>query len=84
MGDYTGKMLLMKEGKEYAGKLISSNGGESTLRDLKIEGDMASFATSAEGYYARVSGKFVGKEFQGTVNVEGAEFPFKAKLVSKK
>ena len=84
MGDYTGKMLLMKDGKEYSGKLISSNGGESELRDLKIEGDMVSFGTSAEGYYARISGKFVGEEFIGMVNVEGMEFPMKAKLVSKK
>lgn len=84
MGDYTGKMLLMKDGKAYAGKLISSNGGESELRDLKVDGDMASFATSTEGYYARVNGKFVGKEFIGTVNVEGMEFPFKAMLVNKK
>lgn len=83
-GDYTGKMVLMKDGKTYSGKLIASNGGESELKDLKIEGDMASFTTAAEGYYARVSGAFSGDDFVGKVNVEGQEFPFKAKLVSKK
>ncbi|MDG2450209.1 MAG: hypothetical protein P8M34_11245 [Saprospiraceae bacterium] len=77
---YKGVMELTIEGSEYAG-LIMSEGTETELNDVKIDGNELTFNMTVQGFVCNVKGTFDGESFTGEVSVEGMALPMEAKKV---
>jgi hypothetical protein len=77
---YKGVMELSKEGDAYSG-LIISEGVETELKDVSIDGDELTFSMSAQGFECKIKGNFDADSFTGEVMVEGMALPMTAKKV---
>ena len=83
-GDFTGEMVILKEKGEYSGSFIGG-GNATSMKNLVIEENRASFEASTSGYDVKVEGTFGdANNFEGTISAEGYKFPFKATKVSDK
>lgn len=81
-GVYSGKFVFTKGEDGYSGKMITQ-GGESALKDVKVEGNNASFSVYTEGFSVKVKGTFEGKTFEGKAEVDYEFFPVKAEKVEQ-
>ena len=77
-GDFSGDLVIGKEGDGFIGNLVFGD-QSSKLSNVVISGNKLSFDSNAGGYNASTTGNFEGDVFNGKVEVEGYEFPFIAK-----
>ena len=77
---YKGVMELTEEDGSYTG-LIISEGVETELKEVMIEGDTLTFSMNAQGFECKIKGEFDGDSFKGEVLVEGMALPMTAKKV---
>ncbi len=69
-GTYTGIMDLRYSPDGYTGKM-KSEGGEWPIKVVEFDDDRILFTTTAEGFDSKITGSFEGKEFVGSVAVDG-------------
>lgn len=76
-GIYKGQLIFTRTGNGYTGKMVSQ-GNETELKELKIQGREVSFSLYTQGYLAKVKGTVDGDQLNGKVEVEYEFFPLKA------
>ena len=77
---YKGIMELTEADNGYTG-LIISEGVETELKSVVIDGDTLTFTMNAQGFECKIKGEFDGESFKGEVMVEGMALPMTAKKV---
>jgi len=78
-GVYKGQLIFSKTSEDgFAGKMVSQ-GGETALKDLKVEGNKVSFSLYVDGYLVKIKGAVEGDAFEGKVEVEYEYYTIKAK-----
>lgn len=77
---YKGTMELTEEDNGYTG-LIISEGVETELKEVVIDGNTLTFKMTAQGFECKIKGEFEGDSFKGEVMVEGMALPMTAKKI---
>lgn len=81
-GVYKGKLVFEKNGDGYAGKM-TSQAGETQLKNLEIDGNEVRFSLYVDGYLVKVKGAAEGDDFKGKVEVEYEYYTIKGKRVKE-
>ncbi len=81
-GDFTGIMVLSRDGDHYTGALKSSE-GQTPFQNVVIDGNNLSCNFDYMGYNIILKGIFEGETLTGNMSVEYNNFPFTAHKVMK-
>ncbi len=66
-GDRNGKMVITKEGDEYAGNFQTTEYGTLEMRDLMLEGNALQSNFYVQGEAFKLNGLFEGNSFTGKI-----------------
>lgn len=76
-GDTKGEMIISQAGNVLKG-MISSSGGQSEIKDLKIVNNVLTGLFDYNGMSINMTGTFNGNSFEGKVDAQGYTFPMTA------
>ena len=81
-GDYSGKIILVKDKKTYKGEAINSSGTKFRFDLVSMKGNKLVFSTNLEETNSTVNCTFKGNAMTADVKVAGDDFAYK--MVSKR
>ena len=81
-GDYSGKIILVKDKKTYKGEAINKAGLKFRFDLVSMKGNKLVFSTNLEETNSTVNCTFKGNTMTADVKVAGDDFAYK--MVSKK
>ena len=81
-GDYSGKIILVKDKQTYKGEAINSAGTKFRFDLVSMKGNKLVFSTNLEETNSTVNCTFKGNTMTADVKVAGDDFAYK--MVSKK
>jgi hypothetical protein len=79
-GTYKGQFVFTQTDEGYSGKMLSQ-GMETELKNLQVDGKNVSFSLSAEGYSVKAKITLDGDVLDGKIEVDYEFFPIKGKRV---
>ena len=78
-GDYSGKIILVKDKKTYKGEAINSAGTKFRFDLVSMKGNKLVFSTNLEETNSTVNCTFKGNTMTADVKVAGDDFAYKMK-----
>ena len=78
-GDYSGKIILVKDKKTYKGEAINKAGIKFRFDLVSTKGNQLIFSTNLEDTNSMVNCTFKGNTMTANVKVEGDDFAYKMK-----
>ena len=78
-GDYSGKIILVKDKKTYKGEAINKAGIKFRFDLVSMKGNQLIFSTNLEDTNSMVNCTFKGNTMTANVKVEGDDFAYKMK-----
>ena len=81
-GDYSGKIILVKDKKTYKGEAINKAGIKFRFDLVSMKGNKLVFSTNLEQTNSMVNCTFKGNSMTADIKVAGDDFAYK--MVSKK
>ena len=78
-GDYSGKIILVKDKKSYKGEAINKAGIKFRFDLVSMKGNQLVFSTNLEDTNSTVNCTFKGNAMTANVKVAGDDFAYKMK-----
>ncbi len=78
-GDYSGKIILVKNKKTYTGEAINKAGIKFRFDLVSMKGNQMTFSTNLENTNSTVNCTFKGNTMTANVKVAGDDFAYKMK-----
>lgn len=78
-GDYSGKIILVKDKKTYKGEVINKTDIKFRFDMISMKGNQLVFSTNLENTNSMVNCTFKGNAMTADVKVAGDDFPYKMK-----